>query len=136
MYLKINTDKGIKWIIDMLRKGQSPDGSWNYPFEAGLSTDAYMIILLRTLAINDEDLIQGLASRIMSKQEKSGAWKIFHDEKDGNLTATLEAYYGLLYSGYFKKEDQRLKAAKRFIISNGGIEKVNMFTKIMRFLAK
>ncbi|MFJ7729874.1 prenyltransferase/squalene oxidase repeat-containing protein [Neobacillus sp. NPDC097160] len=131
MYLTINTKKGIKQIIDVLRKDQSPDGSWNYPFETGLSTDAYMIILLRTLSIDDEELIQGLASRIISKQEKNGAWKLFYDERDGNLTATLEAYSGLLYSGYFKKEDHRLKAAKRFIVANGGIEKVNMFTKIM-----
>lgn len=129
--MRINTDKGIKWIIDILRKDQSPDGSWNYPFETGVSTDAYMLILLRTLNINDEDLIHGLASRIMSKQDKKGAWKLFYDEQEGNLTATLEAYYGLLYSGYFQKEDQRMKAAKRFIISKGGIEKVNIFTKVM-----
>jgi len=68
VYLKIDTDKGIKWIIEMHRKDQSPDGSWTYPFETGLSTDAYMIILLRALEINDEDLIQGLALRIMNRQ--------------------------------------------------------------------
>ena len=56
----INTRKGIDWIIERLRKDQSPDGSWNYPFETGISTDAYMIILLRTLELNDEELIQGL----------------------------------------------------------------------------
>ncbi|WP_163103061.1 prenyltransferase/squalene oxidase repeat-containing protein [Peribacillus alkalitolerans] len=127
----INTEKGIKWIIETLKKDQSPNGSWNYPFETGISTDSYMIILLRTLEINDEDLIRGLASRIISKQEKNGAWKLFYDEKDGNLTATLEAYYGLLYSGYFKKEDPRLRAAKSFIIAHGGMENVNVYTKIM-----
>ncbi|CAM3721757.1 prenyltransferase/squalene oxidase repeat-containing protein [Mesobacillus zeae] len=129
--MTINTYQGIKWIIEILKKDQSPNGSWNYPFETGISTDAYMIILLRTLEINDEDLIRGLASRIINKQEKNGAWKLFYDEKDGNLTTTLEAYYGLLYSGYFKKEDPRLKAAKSFIIAHGGMEKVNVFTKIM-----
>jgi sporulenol synthase len=129
--LNSNPEFGIRWIIDLLRRDQSPDGSWNYPFETGVSTDAYMIILLRTLEINDEELIQGLASRIMSKQEKNGAWKVFHDEKEGNIATTLESYYGLLYSGYFKKDDQRIKAAKKFILAHGGIEKVNIFTKIM-----
>ncbi|MEH6956016.1 squalene--hopene cyclase [Neobacillus drentensis] len=127
----INTKKGIDWIIERLRKDQSPDGSWNYPFETGLSTDAYMIILLRTLELNDEELIQGLVSRILSKQEKNGAWKLYYDEGDGNLSATVEVYYALLYSGYTKKDDKRLRAAKRFILSKGGLEEVSIFTKVM-----
>jgi sporulenol synthase len=126
-----NIEKGINWIIEVLKKDQSPAGSWNYPFETGISTDAYMIILLRTLEINDERLIQGLASRIVNKQEKNGAWKLFYDEKDGNLSATVESYYALLYSGYYQKEEMKLQAAKNFIVDHGGIESVSMFTKIM-----
>jgi sporulenol synthase len=126
-----DTKKGMDWIIEMLRKDQSPNGSWDYPFETGISTDAYMIILLRTLEIHDEELIQGLTKRLISKQEENGAWKLFYDEGDGNLTATVEAYYGLLYSGYYTKNDKRLVAAKRFILANGGLEQVGMFTKVM-----
>ncbi|MEH7076791.1 squalene--hopene cyclase [Neobacillus drentensis] len=123
--------KGIDWLIGTLRKDQSADGSWNYPFETGLSTDAYMIILLRTLEINDEELIQGLVARILSKQENNGAWKLYYDEGEGNLTATVEAYYALLYSGYVKKDDKQLRAARRFILSKGGLEEVSIFTKVM-----
>jgi sporulenol synthase len=125
------TKKGIDWIVETLRKDQSPDGSWNYPFETGLSTDAYMIILLRTLELNDEELIQGLVERILKRQEKNGAWKLYYDEGDGNLTATVESYYALLYSGYIRKDDRRLRAAKRFILSKGGLEEVSLYTKIM-----
>jgi sporulenol synthase len=129
--MMLSTKKGIDWIIEKLRTDQSPDGSWNYPFETGISTDAYTIILLRTLEINDEELIQGLAARILSKQQANGAWKLFYDERDGNLTATMESYYALLYSGYYDKNDKRLRSAKKFILANGGLEEVNMFTKIM-----
>lgn len=127
----INTSKGIDWLVEMLRRDQSPDGSWSYPFETGLSTDAYMIILLRTLEINDEELIKGLAERILKRQEKNGAWTLFYDEVSGNLTATVESYYALLYSGYIEKQDKRLRAAKKFILSNGGMEDASMFTKVM-----
>ncbi|WP_025730490.1 squalene--hopene cyclase [Heyndrickxia ginsengihumi] len=127
----MNTDEGIKWIINKLRTDQTPKGSWSYPFETGITTDAYMIILLRTLGINDEELIQGLVKRIISKQQQNGAWKLFYDEDDGNLTPTLEAYYALLYSGYYKKNDSRLVAAKKFILSNGGVENTNIFTKML-----
>ncbi|MCM3724093.1 squalene--hopene cyclase [Neobacillus cucumis] len=126
-----DTKKGMDWIIEMLRKDQSPNGSWDYPFETGISTDAYMIILLRSLELHDEELIQGLSNRILSKQEKNGAWKLFYDEGEGNLTATVEAYYALLYSGNYPKNDKRILAAKRFILANGGIEQVSMFTKVM-----
>jgi sporulenol synthase len=127
----VNTSKGIDWLVESLRRDQSPDGSWHYPFETGLSTDAYMIILLRTLEINDEELIKGLAERILQRQEKNGTWKLFYDEVSGNLTATVESYYALLYSGYFEKQDKRLRAAKKYILSKGGLEEVSMFTKVM-----
>ncbi|WP_285889672.1 squalene--hopene cyclase [Neobacillus niacini] len=127
----INTRNGLDWLVERLRRDQSPDGSWHYPFETGLSTDAYMIILLRTLEIHDEELIKGLAERIVKRQEKNGAWKLFYDEGTGNLTATVESYYALLYSGYFEKQDKRLRAAKKFILSKGGLDEVSMFTKVM-----
>ncbi|WP_257346825.1 squalene--hopene cyclase [Pseudalkalibacillus decolorationis] len=121
----------INRIISILVKDQTPDGSWDYAFDTGITTDAYMIILLRTLEINDEMLIQALVRRILSKQEQNGAWKLFYDEDHGNLSATIEAYYALLYSGYRNKKDKELLSAKQFILSTGGIEKASMFTNIM-----
>lgn len=40
--------------MEVLRKAQSPTGS----FEADVSTDVYIIILLHTLGIHDEQLIR------------------------------------------------------------------------------
>ena len=131
--IKLNSGvaTGIKQIIEKLRNDQSPNGSWNYPFETGISTDCYMIILLKSLDIHDENLMKSLTERILSKQEKNGAWKLFYDEGEGNLSATLEAYYALVCSGLLEKNDPRLIVAKRFILAHGGISKSHMFTKIM-----
>ncbi|MFB6467168.1 squalene--hopene cyclase [Cytobacillus sp. Hz8] len=121
-----------KQIIAKLRKDQSEDGSWDYPFETGIATDAYMIILLRTLEFHDEEFIQELVERIWSRQKDNGTWKLFADEEgEGNITSTVEAYYALLYSGYIQQTDERLLQAKQFIIKHGGIEKSHLFTKIM-----
>ncbi|MCM3110365.1 squalene--hopene cyclase [Lederbergia lenta] len=125
------TKEAIEQIVQNLKLAQTANGSWDYPFDTGISTDAYMIILLRTLQINDEDFILQLTERIWSKQEANGAWKLFYDEGSGNLSTTVEAYYSLLYSGYVNKDNNRLQAAKSFIIENGGIEKSFIFTKIM-----
>jgi sporulenol synthase len=121
----------INRIIDRIKRDQTQNGTWNYPFETGISTDAYMIILLRSLQINDEQLIQELSERILSKQEVNGSWKLFTDEGMGNLTATVEAYYALLYSGYYTQMDKPLRVAKKFIQANGGIENCHMLSKIM-----
>lgn len=129
--LNRNIQEGMKWIISKLRANQDSNGSWNDPFETGIVTDCYMIILLRSLAIHDEKLISQLTERILSKQEDNGSWKLFHDEPNGNTSSTIEAYYALLYSGFFDKSDERLMKAKKFIIENGGIGKAHMFTKIM-----
>jgi sporulenol synthase len=118
-------------LVATVKREQAPDGSWRYPFETGISTDAYMIILLRTLEINDEDLIRKLVERIESRQEGNGAWKLFYDEGEGNVTATVEAYYALLYSGYRKETDPHMQAAKQRILEMGGIENVHMFAKFM-----
>ncbi|AGK54238.1 squalene--hopene cyclase [Bacillus sp. 1NLA3E] len=128
---KLNVEKEIQRLIDIFRKDQSFDGSWAYPFETGVATDSYMIILLRTLEIDDEELIQELAERLLSKQEKNGAWKLFHDEGDGNITSTTEAYYSLLYSGYYQETDDRIQAAKRFILARGGLDNIHQLAKIM-----
>jgi sporulenol synthase len=128
--VKQMVDEEIERICNILIKDQDPDGSWSYPFDTGIETDCYMIILLRTLEIDDEDFIQMLVNKIKSKQEPNGAWKLFYDEGDGNLALTIEAYYALLYSGIEKNSDN-MKKAKQFILINGGIEKVNILTKVM-----
>jgi sporulenol synthase len=131
LILKKELQNTINLIIDQLRKDQLANGTWDYPFETGISTDAYMIILLRSLQINEEQLIRELTERIISKQEKNGSWKLFHDEENGNLTATVEAYYSLLYSGIYTKEDKPLRSARKFILSNGGLESSHMMMKFM-----
>ncbi|PLT27481.1 squalene--hopene cyclase [Peribacillus deserti] len=121
----------IDRLIGVLEKDQSKDGSWDYPFETGLITDAYMIILMKLLEQDDEPLIESAAARIWSRQEANGAWKLFHDEPDGNLSLTIECYYALLYSGKRKKTDQQMRLAKTFILSKGGLKKASMYTKFL-----
>ncbi|MGW6379895.1 squalene--hopene cyclase [Peribacillus butanolivorans] len=121
----------INRIADRFIRDQSEEGSWQYPFETGISTDCHMIILLRTLEIDDEAFIKELVERIAGKQQEDGSWSLFYDEGKGNLTATVEAYYALLYSGYRPRNDPNIQAARRFILANGGATEVHMLFKIL-----
>ncbi|WP_316569110.1 prenyltransferase/squalene oxidase repeat-containing protein [Neobacillus sp. YIM B06451] len=127
----MRVEGGIRWLVGRLRRDQSQRGSWEYPFETGVVADCYMIILLRTLEIDDEKFIRKLVERILSLQGRNGAWRVFYDEGEGNVNATLEAYYALLYSGLLDKGDERLVAARRFVVENGGIRKTHLFTKVV-----
>jgi sporulenol synthase len=112
-------------MIQHLIMKQSRDGSWRFCFESGVMTDAYMIIILRTLQIADEDWIRALHLRIISKQEQNGAWKVYPDETQGNLSSTVEAYFALLYSGYSKPTDLNMQQAKQFIQAHGGLHSID-----------
>lgn len=77
------------------------NGAWHYPFETGIAMDGYMIILLRTLEIHEENLIRKLAQRILRKQEKSGGWKLYYDEEKDNISSAIEPIMPYLFaSGY------------------------------------
>jgi sporulenol synthase len=119
----------IERRMEQFFKEQREDGSWRYLFEGPLMTDAYMIITLRALEMDKEWLIQRLARRILSKQEENGVWKVYPNEPEGNLTATVEAVLALLYSGYVDPNDIKMKKAYAFIRSHGGLKKTNLITR-------
>jgi len=129
--LKDQVFKEMKQIISDLKNTQLADGSWDFAFDTGVITDCSMIILLRSLQIDDEELISVLVDRILDKQEEDGTWKLFYDEKEGNLSVTVLAYYALLYSRKISKRSQRLRMARQFILKNGGLHQVDFFTKII-----
>lgn len=117
-------------VRDILRK-QSGDGSWRYCFDSGILTDAYMIIVMRTLEIDDEVLIQRLVKRILNKQKKQTYWQLYADEEGGNLSTTIDAYNGLLFSGYIKKSAPEMRSAANYIRKHGGLKKADLLTKAM-----
>lgn len=111
----------IQRLTEELIERQELDGTWRFCFENGISIDACTIILFRTLNIDKEDLIRQLHDRILAAQEPEGCWRWYHDDKEGHLSATVKAYYALLYSGYSKPEDEPIQRAKRYILDRGGI---------------
>ncbi|AIQ12210.1 squalene--hopene cyclase [Paenibacillus durus] len=117
-------DEAIDHLTSTLIRQQHPDGAWHFCFENGTAIDAYVIILFRTLNIQSEALIRQLHDRILAGQQPEGCWKLYSDEEEGNLSASIEAYYALLYSGYSQLTDEPIQRAKHFIQSKGGLRKV------------
>lgn len=125
-------DQEREQLARRLLNSQSRCGAWRYCFEGGPMTDAYMVILLRTLESKEEELIGELARRLASSQRPNGAWKLYEDEgQDGNLSATIEAYAALLYAGYYPSSAPEMKRAEAFIVANGGLARAHPSTKFM-----
>jgi sporulenol synthase len=124
--------QAIQFLTKKIITNQSEDGSWRFCFESGVMTDAYTIIALRSLTMEDVPWVRALHQRIRSKQEPNGAWKVFPDEHEGNLSATVEAVFALLYSGYSHPSDPHIQHAIRFIETRGGITQIDsLLTKII-----
>ncbi|MFD2673273.1 squalene--hopene cyclase [Marinicrinis sediminis] len=131
----MNTDHDVQRIQQLIQTfldDQETDGSWRYGFEIGVHADAYTIMMLRSLQIRDEAWIQELAQRIRAKQTPHGTWNVYPDEQEGNLDATVEAYFALRYAGYVSADDSGLKKARAFIHEQGGLGRLNsLMTKVM-----
>jgi len=117
---KVTTE--ISNLTNYLINSQRSDGSWRYCFENGTIIDSYMIILLRSISSDNELIIQRLHNRIVAQQHPNGYWCLYRDEDKGNLSATIDAYYALLYSGYSQSSEDSMQRAKQYIVSQGGLD--------------
>lgn len=125
-------ERAIRRLTGSLTRMQGEDGAWRMCFENAVLTDAYLIIVLRTLELPEEPLVRRLRDRLLATQHADGAWRAYPDESEGNLSATIECYYALLYSGYSRPEDEPLEKARAFILAKGGLRKASgLLTKVM-----
>ncbi|MDF2926552.1 MAG: squalene-hopene cyclase [Paenibacillaceae bacterium] len=115
-------DEETARLAGSVLRQQRDDGSFRFCFENGTGIDAYMIILMRTLKLGSEELIRRLHDRIAAAQQPDGGWRLYADEEGGNLSASVEAYYAMLCSGFSKPSDEALARAKRYIMSKGGLK--------------
>ncbi|PEJ54513.1 squalene--hopene cyclase [Bacillus sp. AFS002410] len=123
--------QNIEERIKRLRNRQEENGSWEFVFEGALLTDSFMILLMKDLGYENNQLIDGIIDRIINLQHPNGAWKLYEDEKNGNLNATVQAYIALLVSKKYTKDHSSMKKAEKFIRENGGIKKTHFMLKMI-----
>lgn len=115
-----------------LESFQNENGTWNFNFEGPIMTDCMMIMIIRTLELKgEEETLEGLLQRILRLQQENGSWNLYPNEREGNLSSTVQAYTALMISGKFTRKDEEVKRAEQFIRLNGGIKKVHFMTKMM-----
>jgi sporulenol synthase len=131
MSLMERVEATIRRLRETLLQCQGTDGRWSFCFESGVMTDAYMILLMKLLKVRDERLTQGLVERILAKQDKDGVWRVFEDEMEGNLSATVDASLALMYAGVWKKGNPVVKRVRKYVRHRGGLRHAGSLTKVV-----
>jgi squalene-hopene/tetraprenyl-beta-curcumene cyclase len=113
---------------DRLLALQHADGWWKGELETNVTMDAEDLLLREFLGIRTEEQTRRSANWIRSQQRADGTWASFHGGP-GDLSTTIEAYAALRLAGD-PAGAAHLRAARAFILDNGGIERSRVFTRL------
>ncbi len=113
---------------DRLLTLQQPDGWWKGELATNVTMDAEDLLLRELLGVRRDEETEQAARWIRSQQRADGTWATFHGGP-GDLSTTVEAYAALRLAGD-SPDAPHLRAARSFIVANGGIEGTRVFTRI------
>ncbi|GEL21931.1 squalene-hopene cyclase [Pseudonocardia sulfidoxydans NBRC 16205] len=114
--------------VAFLRAGRHPDGWWQGELETNVTMDAEDLLLREFLGIRTDDETAEAARWIRSRQRADGSWATFQDGP-ADLSTTIEAWVALRLAGDSPDAEHMLRAQK-FVVSQGGLERSRVFTRI------
>jgi len=117
-------DSAIQW----LEEHQLPEGYWVGKLESNVCIEAEWLLALHFLGIDEDPKKEGLVKRLLNTQRDDGAWEIYFEAPRGDINATVEAYAALRASG-LSPDAEPLVRAREWILSNGGLRGVRVFTR-------
>lgn len=123
-----NLQRAISLASECLKTHQHRDGYFWYTLEANDTINAETILLMRYLKLNDEKTERALGRWLLRNQHPDGSWGLYYGGA-GDLSATAECYFALKWIGEATDSPSLMKA-RDFILKNGGITKVRIFTRI------
>ena len=121
-------DAAIDRAVRYLLKEQYPEGYWWGELESNATIEAEFILLTRFLDAVDEERERKIVNHILGQQRDDGTWGQFYGAA-GDLSTTTECYFALKLSGV-SPDEPRMRRAREFILSRGGVPKTRVFTKI------
>jgi squalene-hopene/tetraprenyl-beta-curcumene cyclase len=113
---------------EALLRLQRPDGHWAFELEADATIPAEYILLDHFLGTINQPLHERMALYLRGIQEKHGGWPLFH-RGPPNISASVKAYFALKCVGD-SPDAPHMVRAREAILSRGGAEKSNVFTRI------
>ena len=121
-------DSAVSQTVDYLLSVQNPDGYWRGELESNPTMEAEYMMLTHFLGVQDADTSRKLRNHLLHVQRDDGTWGQFY-EAPGDVSTSVECYFALKLSG-LPETDPRMRVARNFILSKGGVTSTRVFTKI------
>lgn len=121
-------DRTIERAVQYALNIQHKEGYWQGALDSNCTMEAEYLLLLYFLGINDVTLKSKVMNYILKNQQLDGSWSLYY-QGPGDLSTTVECYFALMLTGVSKNETF-MQLAKNFILANGGLSQVRVFTKI------
>jgi squalene-hopene/tetraprenyl-beta-curcumene cyclase len=107
---------------------QAEDGHWRFDLEADATIPSEYILLQHFLGRSNKAREEGISRYLRRRQNRSGSWSLYHGGP-GDMSATVKAYFALKLMGHSADAPYMVRA-RHWVLTNGGAEKVNVFTRI------
>lgn len=107
---------------------QAPEGYWWGKLESNVTMAAEYLLLTHFLGVADRRRWDKVVNYLRREARPDGTWAIYHGGPP-DLNATVESYFALKLAGV-PADDPLLQAARRFVLSRGGLPRVRVFTKL------
>jgi squalene-hopene/tetraprenyl-beta-curcumene cyclase len=121
-------DETIHRSQDYFLRSQHPDGYWIGELETNVCMAAEYLLLTHFLGVRDDSRWQKIANYIRGQQRPDGTWSIYYGGPP-DINATVESYFALKLAGV-SPDDPAMRRARDWVLSQGGVPGVRVFTKI------
>ncbi|CAH2779040.1 MAG: Squalene---hopene cyclase (EC @ Squalene---hopanol cyclase (EC [uncultured Paraburkholderia sp.] len=123
-------DAAITRATDAILAAQNVDGHWVYELEADATIPAEYVLLVHYLCETPNvELEQKIARYLRRIQLPNGGWPLFTDGAL-DISASVKAYFALKMIGD-SPDAEHMVRAREAILGHGGVEQVNVFTRIL-----
>ncbi|MCC7492421.1 MAG: squalene--hopene cyclase [Fimbriimonadaceae bacterium] len=119
---------GIADALGWLERHQDPRGFWVGALETNPSMEAEWILAMHFLGVRDDPKYPGVVRAILNDQRADGSWENYYEAPAGDISTTVECYAALRVAG-FDPDSPQLRAAREWIMAQGGLARVRVFTK-------
>jgi len=120
--------RAVRAARDYLLSIQQDAGWWKGNLETNVTMDAEDLMLRQFLGIRTATDTEQAARWIAARQRADGTWANFHGGP-ADLSTTVEAYAALKLAGH-SPDAEHMRAAREFILDQGGLEKTRVFTRL------
>lgn len=121
--------EAIRQAQEYLLARQNEGGWWVGELEADASVAAgYVPLMFLLHGQADPGRTLRAVQYVLGKQNADGSWAAYHGGP-GDLGVSIQCYFSLKLSGV-PADDPAMQRARAFILANGGICRVNVYTRV------